>query len=654
MSLENPPASSKTILVVDDMPVNLSLLAEMLSGRGYDVRVTRSPHFALRSMQFALPHLILLDICMPEMDGYQVCQVLKADQRTRDIPVIFISALDSTLDKVKAFEIGGVDYITKPFEAVEVLARVETHLRLQDRSALLQLEIRERQRAEMESSVMLMATQAIARARDVSGAIAALVCLLCQMLECDRAEAWRPSPDGTSLERLPEVHFIGRSCQLTPLPDAPDSEANLDVLEQIWASGEPQWVEDLSLHPELAASAPEIKAVFGVPILNQERVYAILMFYHQQAKPYKPHLVELVSTVAGQISFLVDRKQAEAAQRRAEQKYQSIFENSLEGIFQSTYEGRFLSANPSLARIFGYDSPTELIEGIEDIAQQIYVHPQRRQQFLAAAETPNGVSGFEVLAYRKDGTIIWVVETGRAVRDETGMILYYEGTVTNITERKQMQEALRAQKAQTEGLLLNILPRAIAQRLQAGESPIADYFEDVSILFADLVGFTEFAARKTPVELVEILSIIFSTFDSLAEKLGLEKIKTIGDNYMVVGGLPVPRGDRVAAIAQMALEMQTSLAQCNLETGQTFQLRIGINVGSVVAGVMGHSKMIYDLWGDAVNIASRMESTSEAGKIQVTAAVYERLKHRFCFEKRGNVEVRGKGTMLTYWLLHRR
>ncbi|MDY7016222.1 MAG: adenylate/guanylate cyclase domain-containing protein, partial [Cyanobacteriota bacterium] len=579
MTLEQPLTSEKTILVVDDTPVNLSLLAEMLSGRGYDVRVTRSPKFALRSMQYTLPNLILLDICMPEMDGYQVCQILKADERTREIPVIFISALDSPVDKVKAFEMGGVDYVTKPFEAVEVLARVETHLRLQERSALLQLEIRERQQAEMESSVMLMATQAISRARDVSGAIAALVCLLCQMLECERAEAWTPSADGTSLQRMPEVYFIGNSCQLASWPtDTSDGEgeANLEILNQIWASGEPQWVEDLSQRPELATSEAEMKAVFGFPILHQERVYAILMFYHRQTKPYKPHLVELVSAIARQISFLIARKQAEAAQRQAEQKYQSIFENSLEGIFQSTPEGRFLSANPTLARIYGYDSPADFIESISDIARQVYVDPQQRQQFLLAAEAPNGVSGFEMLAYRKDGTTIWISETGRAVRDETGNILYYEGTVTDITERKQMQEALREQKAQTESLLINILPRPIAQRLKAGQNPIADYFEDASILFADIVGFTEFASQTTPVKLVEILSVIFAEFDGLAEKFGLEKIKTIGDNYMVVGGLPVPKSDGVAAIAQMALEMQAALARYNLKTGQTFQLRIGI------------------------------------------------------------------------------
>lgn len=653
MNPEQPLALKKKILVVDDTPANLSLLAQMLSARGYDIRVTRSPVFALRSVQFTLPDLILLDICMPEMDGYEVCTALKADEYTREIPVIFISALDSALDKVKAFEVGGVDYITKPFEAVEVLARVETHLRLQEQKARLQEEIQERQRAEQESSLMLMATQAIDRARDVQSAIAALLCLICQMLQCDLAEAWKPSVDGKVLERIPETCFNGSNCPIAPLPDEPKFAPDEGFLGQIWLSGQPEWIEDLSGCGDRIISHPDMKAVLGVPIVSEKQVFAILVFYHRKAKPHEAHSVDLVNTVARQLSFLIERKRAEAAQRLAEQKYQSIFENSLEGIFQSTIDGRYLRANPALARIYGYRSPEELIDSITDIALQVYVDPQRRQQFLEAMNEREGVSGFEALVYRKDGTTIWIAETGRAVRDEVGNILYYEGTVADITERKLMQEALHAQKAQSERLLLNILPHPIAKRLQNGQSPIADYFEDASILFADIVGFTEFASQKTPVELVEILSVIFSEFDQLAEQLGLEKIKTIGDNYMVVGGLPIPHSEHATAIAQMAVDMQASICQYNRETGQNFQLRIGINLGSVVAGVMGRSKMIYDLWGDAVNIASRMESTSEVGKIQVTAAVYERLKDRFDFEQRGEVEVRGKGKMLTYWLLGR-
>lgn len=154
-----------------------------------------------------------------------------------------------------------------------------------------------------------------------------------------------------------------------------------------------------------------------------------------------------------------------------------------------------------------------------------------------------------------------------------------------------------------------------------------------------------------PTELVNLLNEIFSTFDKFSDKLGLEKIKTIGDAYMVVGGLPVKHPNSAEAIAQMALEMQSSITQFQPHYGPTLQIRIGINTGPVVAGVIGVKKFSYDLWGDAVNVASRMESSGLPGKIQVTETVYERLKHQFHFEERGPVEVKGKGEMMTYWLL---
>jgi urea transport system substrate-binding protein len=195
------------------------------------------------------------------------------------------------------------------------------------------------------------------------------------------------------------------------------------------------------------------------------------------------------------------------------------------------------------------------------------------------------------------------------------------------------------------------LPKPIAERLQKEQKLIADHFDEVSVLFADLVGFTEFSAHKTPTQLVEILNGIFCEFDRLSESRGLEKIKTIGDAYMVVGGLPTPRGDHAQAIALLALEMQSALTQFNLKIGESFQLRIGIHSGSVVAGIIGISKFSYDLWGDTVNVASRMESNGLPGKIQVTGATYERLKEQFIFEERGKIAVKGKGEMLTYWLI---
>jgi class 3 adenylate cyclase len=246
--------------------------------------------------------------------------------------------------------------------------------------------------------------------------------------------------------------------------------------------------------------------------------------------------------------------------------------------------------------------------------------------------------------------MIWISENIRAARDASGALLYYEGTVSDITERRQSEVALQLARKKAELLLLNILPQAVAERLKRGQRTIAESFEEVTVLFADLVDFTKFSTQTSPTQLVEILNVIFSKFDRLAEKHRLEKIKTIGDAYMVVAGLPTPRKDHAQAIALMALDMKEAIAQFNAETQQSFRLRIGINTGPVVAGVIGIKKFSYDLWGDTVNIASRMESLSIPGCIQVTAATYERLRDDYVFEERYPIHVKGKGEMITYLL----
>lgn len=233
----------------------------------------------------------------------------------------------------------------------------------------------------------------------------------------------------------------------------------------------------------------------------------------------------------------------------------------------------------------------------------------------------------------------------------------------DITERKRAEEALRLEQDKTERLLLNILPKLIAHRLKQDQqvlakqgvaAPIAESFDDVTILFADIVGFTPLSARLPPIEMVNLLNHIFSRFDQLAQQYNLEKIKTIGDAYMVVGGLPVPSDEHAEAIAHMALDMQQAIHCFQAEQGESFQIRIGINTGSVVAGVIGINKFIYDLWGDAVNVASRMESSGIPGRIQVTQETYKRLKDKFEFEERGAIIVKGKGKMTTYWLIERK
>lgn len=528
-------------------------------------------------------------------------------------------------------------------------------------------------------------------------------------------------------------------------------------------------------------------------------------------------------------------QQALEATQEAEEKYRSIFENSTDGIFQTTAEGQYLNANPTLAYIYGYSSPAELIDSVTNISKQLYVNPNRRAEFVAALQKNDSISQFESQVYCKDGSIIWISENARTVKDIAGNLLYYEGTVEDITERKRVQatlqesenrlrmqqtalmelamcqplysgelnaalpeitktaahtlsvartsvwlysedksalrcldlyelnhsqhsfgtelyavdypayfkaletyraiaahdahkdsrtkefsasystplginsmldvpirlggqtvgvlclehvgparkwaleeqnftsylaymtslamescdrkraqEALREEQEKVERLLLNILPQPIAERLKQETGSIADSFEEVTVLFADIVGFTQLSATISPTQLVELLNEIFSTFDQLAERHDLEKIKTIGDAYMVVGGLPMPRSDHAHAIAEMAMDMQREVAKFSVKNGQPFNIRIGINTGPVVAGVIGLKKFIYDLWGDTVNTASRMESHGIAGAIQVTQKTYQLLQNQYKFEQRGLIEVKGKGEMEVYLLTGRK
>jgi class 3 adenylate cyclase len=213
---------------------------------------------------------------------------------------------------------------------------------------------------------------------------------------------------------------------------------------------------------------------------------------------------------------------------------------------------------------------------------------------------------------------------------------------------------LADEKQKSERLLLNVLPGPIAERLKTADGVIVDKFDAVSVLFADIVGFTALSARTTPEALVGMLDELFSAFDRLAEKHGLEKIKTIGDCYMVVSGIPEPRPDHAASIARMAIDMLEELGAYARRRGTDLTIRVGINTGSVVAGVIGRKKFIYDLWGDTVNTASRMESHGVAGRIHVTQATYELLRDDFDFEPRGTIEIKGKGPMHTYLLVGER
>jgi len=362
-----------SILVVDDTPDNVRLLSRILTEQGYQVRKALNGKSALATVKKLAPDLILLDVMMPEINGYEVCQELKKSPNFCSIPVIFLSALDDVSDKVKAFHAGGVDYITKPFQEQEVLARVANHLIIKD------------QRIQLQEQT----------------------------------------------QKLEE---------------------------------------------------------------------------------------------------LVGKLQKE------------------------------------------------------------------------------------------------------------------------IQERQRAELALTIAKKKSDHLLLNILPLTIIENLKKGQGSAAEKFDSATVLFADIVDFTSLAVKISALELVNFLNQVFSTFDELTEKHGLEKIKTIGDAYMVAGGLPLPKSDHVFAMANMALDMQLAIMNLQTDINHPVKIRIGIHTGPVVAGVIGTKKFIYDLWGDTVNIASRMESLGLPGYIQVTAAIYEQLKEDYLLEERGKISVKGTGDMITYWL----
>ena len=219
------------------------------------------------------------------------------------------------------------------------------------------------------------------------------------------------------------------------------------------------------------------------------------------------------------------------------------------------------------------------------------------------------------------------------------------------TALQEKNVVIETERSEIERLLLNVLPTPIAKRLRRGEQTIADSYDSVSVLFADIVDFTKLSASTTPAGLVSMLDTLFSRFDSLAEVYGLEKIKTIGDAYMVVGGLPIVSDDHSERIARFALGIQSIMAELANEFAlPNLSVRIGIHRGPVVAGVIGKKKFAYDLWGDTVNTASRMESHGEAGKIHCSSDVYEILKEKFMFEERGEIEVKGKGMLRTWFL----
>jgi adenylate cyclase len=249
----------------------------------------------------------------------------------------------------------------------------------------------------------------------------------------------------------------------------------------------------------------------------------------------------------------------------------------------------------------------------------------------------------------------WVMTVGFVLSAASATLMVFATVWYSLRETDRAERAMEAEYQRSEQLLSNILPASVAARLKdPGHTVIADRYDDASILFADIAGYTERASDTSPSDLVRFLDRLYTDLDALVDRHGLEKIKTSGDSYMVVSGVPRPRPDHVEALACLALDMAAAVADLTDPLGRAVPLRIGLATGPVVAGVVGARKFFYDVWGDAVNVAARMETTDVVGRIQVPHIIYQRIRHSFLFEERGEVDVKGKGRMHTWYLVGRR
>ncbi|HBB34333.1 MAG TPA: hypothetical protein DDZ80_13560 [Cyanobacteria bacterium UBA8803] len=453
MTINSTPPALADILLVDDRPDNLRLLHALLGEAGYKVRTAIKGLLALKAVQVAKPDLILLDINLPDMKGYEVCKVLQASPDTADIPVIFISALGEGWDKVKAFEVGGVDYITKPFEIQEILVRIKHQLMLCQQKQQLIKQQKQLSEQNAQLQLLLTMTKAIHEASDFHSALEATLCQVCEKIGWDFGEFWIPNEDATSFEygkgwyvsdrRFEEFRRQSETFTFTTYRTLP---------RQICLDKQVYWLTDVSVESEQifrraeVAKAVGLKACFGVPILFNNKVLAVLIFFKKEPSEPDRALIELVNALATQLSSLIGRKRSESALRESQQQLAVIAANIPGAVYRSLVHSdgqiSFIYMSEGEREISGF-APDELIAEPQRYFQMI--HPEDRADFDRAFR--NSIEFLEPNSYEyriitQSGEVKWLRASVRCSHLDNGEVVV-DGVTLDISDRRRAEERLR-------------------------------------------------------------------------------------------------------------------------------------------------------------------------------------------------------------------
>jgi len=515
-------------------------------------------------------------------------------------------------------------------------------------------DITSRQRREQRNNAQYAITRILSESQIIKQAMPEILQAICLSLEWDVGELWTtseyistdvPEKSENAVLRCVEIwssrvvsvrEFKAVTWQATYLP-------NVGLPGQIWARRSPLWVKniseygDLQRHPTAVTSG--LRSAFGFPILDDNKILGVMTFFSRDVQPKDADLLQMMVSVGSQIAHFMKRKQAEDKLLESESRYRDICENANDLIQSVDPYGRFLYVNRTWCRTLGYSAVEVEQMNVFDIIHPDY-QTHCRQMFyrLMSGEQLEQV---KVAFIAKNGQPIFL-EGNVNCKFAGGKPLATRGIFRNITQRMALEEALQQQQEQTELLWQAKIPALTSNSLQPQiDNSGADAIK-VTVLCADIVGLNEIAALGSAMQLVNLLSPIFAAFDRISTRYGLEKIKTINEAYVVIGGLPTKRQDHAQAIAQMALDMQTAIATFNTENQQNLKICIGIHTGSITASAIGLR--------DTINIARCLESQCLADTIQVTATAYAQIQDEFLLEPQGEIEIPNQQKITTYLL----